>query len=48
MASADFYFPIPMPLGTGSTWQDSSSPRVKRVTFMPSTWRIYGRSFRVI
>jgi len=33
MASADFCYPIPEPLDSGSTWQDSRSPRVRRVTF---------------
>ena len=35
MASADFCNPIPIPLDTGSQWQDNRPPRVRRVTFAP-------------
>jgi hypothetical protein len=45
-ASADFCHPIPTPRGAGSTRQDGRSPRVRRVTFVPSTCRIYGRTLR--
>ena len=51
-ASADFCRPVPSPSGAGSTpvagRQDDGPPRVRHVTFGPSTCRIYGRPFRVI
>ena len=47
-ASADFCRPIPAPCDAGSTWQGDRSPRVRRVTFVPYTCRIYGRTLRVI
>ena len=47
-ASADFCRPIPTPCDAGSTRQSGSSPRVRRVTFVPYTRRIYGHTFRMI
>jgi hypothetical protein len=51
-ASADSCRPIPTPLGAGSTLaergQAGRPPRVRRVTFMPYTCRIYARILRVI
>jgi hypothetical protein len=51
-ASADFCRPIPTSLNAGSTpvagWQDDRSPRVRRLTSVPYTRRIYGRTVRVI
>lgn len=41
MASADFCRPIPTPCDAGSTRQVDRSPRVRRVTFLPHTRRIY-------
>jgi hypothetical protein len=41
MASADFCRPVPTPLDAGSTRQIGRSPRVRRVTFLPHTRRIY-------
>ena len=47
-ASAVIRRPIPTPYGAGSTRQDDGLPRVRRVTFMPYTCRIYGCTLRVI
>jgi hypothetical protein len=47
MASADFCFPIPTPLGVSSPRQGSRSPGVRRVTFAPYTHRIYAHPVRV-
>ena len=47
-ASADIRHPIPTSHDAGSTRQGNGSPRVRRVTFVPYTRRIYGRTFRVI
>jgi hypothetical protein len=46
-ASADFCRSIPTPYGVGSPRQIDRSPRVRRTTFLPSTRRIYFRTFRV-
>jgi hypothetical protein len=47
-ASADFPHPIPTSCNAGCTRQSEGSPRVKRVTFVPSTCRIYACTLRVI
>lgn len=48
-ASADSCRPVPTPLDAGSTPETRGRPpRVRRVTFVPYTWRIYGRTLRVI
>jgi len=41
MASADFCPPFPAPSDAGSTRQADRPPRVRRVTFLPYTRRIY-------
>ncbi len=47
MTSADFCLPIPPPLDGGSTRQVDRPPRVRRVTFIPHTRRIYFHIFRM-
>jgi hypothetical protein len=47
-ASAVIRRPIPTPYGAGSTRQDDGLPRVRRVTFVPYTCRIYGCTLQVI
>jgi len=47
-ASAVIRRPIPTPYSVGSTRQDDGLPRVRRVTFVPYTCRIYGCTLRVI
>ncbi len=44
MASADFCQPIPAPFDAGSSRQVDRSPRVRHVTFIPYTRRIYFRT----
>jgi hypothetical protein len=46
-ASADFCPPFGTPLSVPSLWQVDRSPGVRRVTFAPSTRRIYARPVRV-
>jgi hypothetical protein len=48
MASADIRRPIPATFDAGSTRQSNGLPRVRRVTFVPDTCRIYGCTLRVI
>jgi hypothetical protein len=48
MASADFCQPIPTPLGASSTRQVDRPPKVRRVTFIPYTRRIYFHTFRMV
>lgn len=45
MASADFCRPIGTPCDLPSSWQDDRPPRVRRVTFLPYTRRIYSSIF---
>jgi len=47
MASADFCRPIATPCGVTSTRQDGRPLRVRRVTFLPHTRRIYADSIRM-
>ena len=47
MASADFCCPIWSPLDVHSTRQNSRSPRVRRVAFVPSIRRIYFQPIRM-
>jgi len=47
MASADFCRPLATPYNAASTRQDSRSLRVRRVTFLPHTRRIYAGPVRM-
>jgi hypothetical protein len=47
MASADSCQPIPSPHDAGSSRQTGRPPRVRRVTSIPYTRRIYFRTFRM-
>ena len=47
MASADFCRPFGPPCGGPSHWQDRRSLRVRRVTFLPYTRRIYAATIRM-
>lgn len=47
MASADFRTSIPKPLGSRAHRQRNGSPRVRRVTFLTYTCRIYFHTSRV-
>ena len=47
MASADFCRPIAAPCDATSPWQDDRPLRVRRVTFLPYTRRIYAAAVRM-
>nr|VFK60100.1 MAG: hypothetical protein BECKTC1821F_GA0114240_10411 [Candidatus Kentron sp. TC] len=47
MASANFRSSISKPLDSRALWQRNGPPRVRRVTFLPYTRRIYFHTFRV-
>jgi hypothetical protein len=47
MASADFCRPFGPPCGGPSHWQNGRSLRVRRVTFLPYTRRIYAATVRM-
>jgi hypothetical protein len=47
MASADFCRPFGPPCDESSRWQDDRSLRVRRVTFLPYTRRIYAATIRM-
>lgn len=47
MASADFCRPFGPPCDESSHWQDDRSLRVRRVTFLPYTRRIYAATVRM-
>ncbi len=47
MASADFCRPVTTPCDAASTRQDDRSLRVRRVTFLPHTRRIYAGPIRM-